>query len=183
MNMNILKNLYNRILRIALSNEDYAKKIGVKIGKNCNIQKVSFGTEPYLITIGDKVQITSGTKFFTHGGGWVFREKYPAFDTFGKIKVGNNVYIGNCALIMPGITIGNNVIVGAGAVVTKSIPDGVIVGGNPAKIIGKVEELEKRMLPFNLNTKGLAANEKKNVLLNNKRAKFLQKTFIKYKAN
>ena len=48
--------------------EKLARYEGVSIGKNCNIQKVSFGSEPFLITIGDQVQITNGTKIFTHGG-------------------------------------------------------------------------------------------------------------------
>ena len=97
---------------------------------------IYLGDEAFLVTIGNHVQITAGVKFFTQGGGWVFREEYPDFDTFGRISIGNNVYIGNNALIMPGVSIGNNVIIGAGSVVTKSIPSDVIVGGNPAKIIG-----------------------------------------------
>lgn len=53
--------------------EKYARHLGVKVGKNCAIVSRHFGTEPYLITIGDRVQITVGAKFFTHGGGWVLR--------------------------------------------------------------------------------------------------------------
>lgn len=68
-----------------LSNEAYARKIGVKIGERCLIASRSWGTEPYLIEIGDHVQITSGVRFFTHGGGHVFREMYPDMDFFGKI--------------------------------------------------------------------------------------------------
>lgn len=124
--------------------EKYARHQGVKIGKDCQIQRVSFGTEPYLIEIGNHVQITGGTKFFTHGAAWVLREKYPKIDFFGKIKIGNNVYIGNNALILAGVTVGSNVIIAAGAVVTKSVSDGCIVGGNPAKVIGKVSDFEKK---------------------------------------
>ena len=51
------------------------------------------------------------------GGAKVARYKYPKFDVFGKVKIGNNVYIGNNALIMPGVSIGNNVLVAAGSVV------------------------------------------------------------------
>lgn len=77
-------------MKLILSPEKYARYLGVKIGDNCDIQNVSFGSEPYLIEIGNHVQITSGTKFFTHGAGWVLRDKYPKIDFFGKIKVGDN---------------------------------------------------------------------------------------------
>lgn len=60
------------------------------------------------------------------GGGGAVRSKYPKFDTFGKVVIGDWVYIGTNALIMPGVTIGNNVLVAAGSVVTKSVPPGVV---------------------------------------------------------
>jgi len=143
---------------------DYARSLGVKVGKNCSIGITYFGAEPYLIEIGDHVQITGGVRFFNHGGSWVFRNEYPQFDYFGKIKIGNNVYIGNCALILPGVTIGNNVIIGAGAVVTKSVPDDSIVGGNPGKIIGNVNDLYNKIEKFNLNLKGTTYSEKRKLL-------------------
>lgn len=52
-----------------------------------------------------------------------------------KVTIGNDVWIGMRAIIMPGVTIGNGVIIGSGAVVTKDVPDFVVVGGVPAKII------------------------------------------------
>ncbi|MDM1355967.1 acyltransferase [Myroides marinus] len=157
------------------SSEKYARYRGVKIGAGCNIQKVSFGSEPYLISIGNRVQITDGTKFFTHGGAWVLREKQSDMDFFGKIVIQDNVYIGNNTLIMPGVCIGSNVIVAAGSVVTKSIDDNCIVGGNPAKVIGTVDNFFNKMLDFNLKTKGLSYDQKKNFLLLQSEEKFLKK--------
>ena len=84
-------------------------------------------------------------------------------DFFGKVEIKNNVYVGNNALIMPGVVIGNNVIVAAGSVVTKSIPDNSIVGGNPAKIIGVFEDFERKMKSKNLKLKG-KVNKKKYLL-------------------
>jgi acetyltransferase-like isoleucine patch superfamily enzyme len=161
--------------RCFLSPLKYAQKIGVKIGKDCSIMTRFFSTEPYLIEIGDHVQITSNVHFFTHGAAWCLRLKNPDFDFFGKIKIGNNVYIGNNALIMPGVTIGNNVIVGAGSVITKSIADGMIVAGNPAKIVGTLFDFEKRMEKFNVNIKSLASLDKKKYLLSLSEDKFLKK--------
>lgn len=59
---------------------------------------------------------------------------------FGKpVKIGNNVWIGGRAVIVPGVTIGDNAVIAAGAVVTKDVPAGAVVGGNPAKIIKTIE--------------------------------------------
>ena len=61
-----------------------------------------------------------------------------------KTSIGNNVFIGAKSIIMYGVNIGNNVVVAAGSVVTKDVPDGSIVGGNPAKIIGSFDELKEK---------------------------------------
>ena len=54
------------------------------------------------------------------------------------MTIGDSVWIGGNATILPGVTIGDNVVIGAGSVVTRNIPSGVVVGGNPARIIKKV---------------------------------------------
>lgn len=155
-------NLYKRWF---WSKERWAKGKGVTVGNGCRIATRYFGSEPYLITIGDHVQITDGVRFFTHGGGWVLRIEQPDFDCFGKITIGNNVYIGNCALILPGVTIGDNVVVGAGAVVTKSIPNDVLVAGNPAKIVGTFEDYRKKMQQYNVGIKRSGKNDKRKFLI------------------
>ncbi|MBD1423775.1 acyltransferase [Sphingobacterium chuzhouense] len=171
--------MINRILNVYRkrfwSGAKYARYVGVKVGKNSIISIKNFGSEPYLIEIGDDVRITAGVKIFTHGGARVLRKKYPSFDFFGKVKIGDNVYIGNNALILPGVTIGNNVLIGAGSVVTKSIPDDSVVGGNPAKIICALSELEKKILPFDVKTKGMNYNEKKELLESLDEDRFIKK--------
>lgn len=171
----IFKMLINLYRRIFWAPEKLARYSGVVIGSGCDIQRVSFGSEPYLISIGNNVQITNDTKFFTHGAGWVLREKYPDMDFFGKIIIKDNVYIGNNCLILPGITIGCNVIVAAGSVVTKSIPDNSVVGGNPAKILSSLSVFESKMLQKNVKSKLMSASKKKNYLLSLPQERFIEK--------
>lgn len=161
--------------RLFWSPERQARHHGVKIGNRCNIKKVSFGSEPYLISVGNHVQITDGVKIFTHGAGWVLREKYPDMDFFGKVEINNNVYIGNNSLIMPGVTIGSNVIVAAGSVVTKSVPDNVVIAGNPAKIISSIELFEERMIEKNVDSKSMDRETKEKYLLTLQSDKFIKK--------
>jgi maltose O-acetyltransferase len=67
-------------------------------------------------------------------------KKYLDYTKIAKIKIEDNAFIGARVLIMPGVKIGKNAIVAAGSVVTKSVPDGYIVAGNPAKMISKTKE-------------------------------------------
>lgn len=143
----------------------YHRFCGVKIGEGCSIYSWHFGSEPYLISIGDHVQITADVKIFTHGGGWVLRKEDKTFDSFGPVNIGDNVYIGNNVLIMPGVTIKDNVIVGAGSVVTKSIPCNVVVAGNPARTVSSIEEYKEKNFAYNTHTKLLSQKQKKQALL------------------
>lgn len=98
------------------------------------------------------------------------------YDSFGKIVIGDNVYIGNNACIMPGITIGNNVVIGASSVVTSNVPDNVVVAGNPARIINTIEDYYKKMLPYNVHCKNMTDKEKKDYLISLPSEKFIRVT-------
>lgn len=89
------------------------------------------------------------------------------------------MYIGNNSLIMPGVTIGSDVLIAAGSVVSHSVPSGVVVGGNPARIICKVEEYIERNKPYNLDTKGLSRREKKKVIMAAGEDMFIKKRMMK----
>jgi acetyltransferase-like isoleucine patch superfamily enzyme len=111
---------------------------GVRIGEGCVIYTDFFSTEPYLVTLGDRVAISGGTKFITHDGSvWLLRAERPACQSFGPITVGNDVYIGENCIVMPNSSIGSGCILGAGAVVRGKIPDNSLVIGNPAKVVGQ----------------------------------------------
>ena len=80
---------------------------------------------------------------------------------------------------MPGVTIGNHVLVAAGSVVTKSVPDNVVVGGNPAKILCTIDEYIERNMRYNLDSKGLSSVDKKKLLLSLPEEKFIRKSIMK----
>jgi acetyltransferase-like isoleucine patch superfamily enzyme len=138
---NRLKRLQLMLLKKASNNRKikYLRKQGMKIGHDCLINTMSFSTEPYLIEIGNHVAIAGGTELITHDGGiWCFREEIPHADVFGKIKLGNNVFIGNNCTILPNTSIGDNCIIGAGSIVRGKFPQDSIIIGNPAKVVMKM---------------------------------------------
>ncbi|WON96148.1 acyltransferase [Sphingobacterium sp. UGAL515B_05] len=135
------------LILIFKGREEYAKYVGVKIGKKCRIITTKWGTEPFLIDIGDNVTITDGVRFLTHdGSAWLARDNNGRRYLYAKISIGNNVFIGVNSIIMPGVKIEDNVIVAAGSVVTKSIRAGSVVAGVPAKLIGDYKELYQKMI-------------------------------------
>lgn len=172
--MNIIKRLLNEVRYILYPPLKWAKYIGVNIGENNLIGKCHWSSEPYLITVGSHCQLTT-CRIFTHGGGQVVRHIDPSFDAFGKVVIGDYVYIGTNALILPGVTIGDHVLVAAGTVVTKSIPSGVVVAGNPAKIICTIDDFYARNKKYNTKTKGLNSKEKKQYLLKMREDMFIKK--------
>ena len=122
----------------------YARKLGVTVGKNCRFLcnvRSCFGNEPYLIKIGDHVEVCDSVRFMPHdGGAWVHRDVCPKGAVYGPIEVGNNVFIGINVIILPGVKIGDNVVIGAGAVVTRDVPDNVVCAGVPARVINTYEK-------------------------------------------
>lgn len=142
--------ILTRILPEHRRPEWYQRLLGVKIGKrNRFTGAINFGSEPYLIELGDDVTLAQGTTFITHdGGAGLFRQEYPGLNAFGKIKIGNNVFVGSSVTILPGVSIGDNVVVGACSVVTKSIPSNVVVAGIPARPIKSIDAYKAGLLKW-----------------------------------
>lgn len=125
----------------------YARSRGVKVGDDCRIYTTKFGSEPFLIEIGNRVTITSGVILLTHDGStWLIRDEKGRRYLYRRVRIGDDVFIGVNTIIMPGVVIGDRVVIGAGSVVTKSIPSGTLVAGNPARIIGNFDDYEKDVL-------------------------------------
>lgn len=132
----------------------WTRRIVSKMGKNVNIERGSFFS-PQLeigdnsgvgincevygpVTIGENVMMGPEVIIYTKGHRHD-RTDIPMMeqgdDEVRPVSIGNDVWIGRRAMIMPGVSIGNGCIIGAGAVVTKDIPDYCVVGGVPAKIL------------------------------------------------
>lgn len=127
---------------------------------------VEWGTEPWIITLGDNVHITDGVKFITHDGGTLlYRNQIPDLEITKPIVVGSDVYIGNNVIILPGVTIGSNVVIGAGAVVTKDIPDNSVAVGVPARMIKTADEYLEKLKKESLHLGHLKGQAKDRALM------------------
>lgn len=148
--MNIFKKIYYKALRY-FNYIKYAEKIGVNIGSDCRLLgQPDFGTEPYLVSIGNHVSISGGCCFITHEGAhWVLKGLDSKFNTtfgYGRIVIHDNVYIGYGVTVLRGVTIGENTIVGARSLVNKSLDANSIYAGVPAKKICTLEEWAEKFL-------------------------------------
>lgn len=143
---------------------EYARSMGVTVGDGCRFIDVSFSTEPYLVTIGNNVSVTS-TRFETHDGAvWVLRNASKNLSTIDAIKpivVGDNVYIGYGCIILPGVTICDNVVIGAHSVITKDISSSGVYAGAPAKFIRTLEQYCEKNIDNFSHTKGLKYEAKR----------------------
>ena len=145
----------------------YAEKVGVNFtkGELHLYGNVEWSTEPWIISIGKNVHITNGVKFITHDGGTLlFRKEIPDLEITKPITVGNDVYIGNDAIILPGVNIGNRVVIGAGAVVSKDIPDNSVAVGVPARVIKTADEYLEKLKRESLHVGDLSGEEKDSKL-------------------
>jgi maltose O-acetyltransferase len=112
---------------------DYGKNIelgdNVYFNFNCTVLDVA------KVIIGSNVLIGPNVQIYTAGHPIDFRRRRRGLE-FGKsITIGNDVWIGGGAILCPGIRIGEKSVIGGGAVVTKNVPSGTVVGGNPARIL------------------------------------------------
>jgi acetyltransferase-like isoleucine patch superfamily enzyme len=137
----------------------YLRLMGVKIGHGCSIytDPKNFGSEPWLIEIGNNVTLGYGAMFITHDGtSRLFRDRLKESSVFGNrfgtILIRDNCFIGNNAILLPGIEIGPDSAIGAGSVVTKTVPPRMIAAGNPARSIKTLDKYIKsylhRMIPI-----------------------------------
>ncbi len=152
----MLKSLLNRIRRRRPAAPDWRsanatridalRRRGVRIGEQCIVLTEQFSTEPYLVELGNHVAVAGGTVFLTHdGSAFLLRATRPEAQHFGRIVVGDWTLIGQNCIILPGARIGARCVIGAGSVVRGGVPDGSVVLGNPATVVGRTDEFLKRL--------------------------------------
>ncbi len=115
---------------------DFPKQItfGKRVFINHSFTAMSIGG----IEFGDYVQVGPHVTIVTDNHD--FNDRYVL--KCRKVVIGNNVWIGAGASIMPGVHIGDNAVIAGGAVVTKDVPANTVVGGNPAKVIRQLDAAE-----------------------------------------
>lgn len=172
----MFKFLLDKIQQYRMNQDQYAsylRKKGVELGEGCDISKsANFGSEPWLIKIGNNVRITQKVQFVTHDGGlWTLRKMGLISDEsvkYGKIRIGNNCNISWNVIIMPNVTIGDNCVIAAGAIVTKDVPSGEVWGGIPAKKIESVEVYCSKIQSDTVPTFSMSNEEKLAFLIENR---------------
>lgn len=114
---------------------------GATIGKDCHIYGSVDSGHEFLVTMGDNVTLASGSRILTHDGS---TKNIVGYSRVGRVDIGNDVFIGSDAIVLPNVKIGNKVIIGAGTIVNRDIPDNSVAVGNPVRIVGTYDDYVKK---------------------------------------
>ncbi|KAJ2162863.1 hypothetical protein GGF46_000245 [Coemansia sp. RSA 552] len=90
------------------------------------------------VDIGDDVMMGPHVQIYTPEHPIDPKERLSGLHYARPVKIGDNVWVGGGAIILSGVTVGNGVTIGAGSVVTRDVPDNVVVVGNPARVVKRV---------------------------------------------
>lgn len=125
---------------------------GLKVGADFSRQQGCYidPTHCFLIEIGSNVTMSIRVTLMAHDAS---TKKILGYTKIGKIHIGDNVFIGANATVLPGVCIGNNSVVGANSVVTKSVPENTVVAGNPARVVCTLSEFKEKNSSILQNTR------------------------------
>lgn len=145
MSVKVLLRKAVRIIRGKKSRVAELRSRGAVIGENCDLCGIIDHGHEFLVSMGNNVTMASSSRLLTHDGS---TKKILGYSRVGQIDIGDDVFIGAAAIVMPGVKIGSRVIIGAGSIVTKDIPDNTVAVGNPARVIDTydayVEKVQKQ---------------------------------------
>ena len=159
------------LIRDKRKKADYIRKKNLIhfMGENCGFQPNKLPSEPFLLAILNNVSVAANVNFYTHditcdvfNGSTKFKHCGKHEFYMGKIEIFDNCFIGANSVITYNTKIGPNAIVAAGAVVVKDVPEGCIVGGNPAKVIGNVYDLENKRYTYSKEIKKIQKDDLEN---------------------
>ena len=167
----MIRRILNLALNTARLHQDpirYFRSQGTEIGEGVEIfgaDLFTFGSEPYLVSIGNQVTISHNVDFITHDGGLrVARVRYPNAYLYGRIQVADRCFLGAHCVLLPGTSVGAGSVIGSGSVVTGEIPPGVVAIGVPAKPVKSVEEYIEGKRHLWIDTRGLTPKAKRELL-------------------
>lgn len=114
-----------------------ARRMGMKVGQLCRLYSLNVVSEAELVELGDGVIVSGEVMFVTHDGAvFTALERFPSVNGhYGRIRIGNECFLGIRAIILPGVELGDNCLVAAGAVVMDSFGPNSVIAGNPAKYV------------------------------------------------
>jgi len=125
----------------------HGSDLKIEQGFHCDYgDKISFGDRVYIninctlldggnINFGDDVLVGPNVQILTVNHPTTAGERLKKTSLISDVMIGNNVWIGAGAIVLPGIRVGNNSVIAAGAIVTKDVEESALVGGNPARVI------------------------------------------------
>lgn len=121
---------------------DYGSNIevGENFFANYNLTILDVGK----VSIGKNAQIAPNVSIYTAGHPIHPDSRNSGYEYGIDVTIGDNVWVGGNAVVMPGVHIGDNVVIGGGSVVTKDIPDWSVAVGNPCKVIRRITEEDRR---------------------------------------
>lgn len=152
----LIQTIHMCLLRSSRERANYLKNVFHSVGDGCTVMDRKIPLYPELISLGNNVHLASHVYLTTHDitdkmlnqhsdlsaygieKGFKFKEK------IGCIEIGDNVFVGSGTRVLGNVKIGSNCIIGAGSLVNKDIPENCVVGGVPAKVIGKFDEYVRR---------------------------------------
>jgi maltose O-acetyltransferase len=112
----------------------------VTIGARCFANFGLVALDVAAITIGDDVQIGPNVQLLTPTHPVEPEPRRQKWEAAEPITIGDNVWLGGGAIVLPGVTIGDNTVVGAGSVVTRDLPANIVAVGNPARVVRSLEQ-------------------------------------------
>ncbi len=147
----------------------YFRRQGAEIGEGVEIfgaNLFTFGSEPYLVSIGNQVTISHNVDFITHDGAMrIARAEHPGAYLYGRIHVADRCFLGAHCVLLLGARVGAGSVIGSGSIVTGEIPPGVVAIGAPAKPVKTVEDYIQSKRHLWVDTGGLTRDAKRELLI------------------
>jgi maltose O-acetyltransferase len=107
----------------------------IRLGRNVFINYQCVFLDCARIEIGDDVQVGPAVQLYTARHPLDAAVRRSGLESASPIRIGNDVWIGGAAVVLPGVTIGDRSVVGAGAVLVRDVPQDTVVVGNPARVV------------------------------------------------